>query len=79
MTKEQAVAAYPAIHAEISGYLAAVRPKLKSFEAHVVHERIREHIVASYAKAADAKALREIALAKFKGYTFKFIKGKGPK
>lgn len=79
MTKEQAVAAYPTIHAEISRYLADVRPKLKVYEAHLVHEKVRERIVASYDKAADAKALREIALAEFKSRTFKFIKGKGPK
>lgn len=79
MTQDQAVAAYPAIHAEISRYLGDVRPKLKVYEAHLVHEKVRKRIVASYGDAADEKALREIALAEFKNRKFKFAKGKGPK
>lgn len=78
MTKEQAVAAYPAIHAEISDYLVDVRPKLKSFEAHLAHEKIRECVVEAHPQAADAEALREIALAKFATFGFKFLAGKGP-
>lgn len=79
MTKDEAISAYRAIHAEIDGYLVDVRPKLKNYDATLVHERVRRCIVENFEKAADATALRAVAMAKFRSYPFKFLKGKGPK
>lgn len=79
MTPDAAREAYRSIHDEIAGYLVDVRPKLKSYDAHIVVERVREAVLAAYPTTDDAAVLREVALARFKFFPFKYRKGKGPK
>ncbi len=70
MTKTQAAEFFKAqFHAEIAPRLSAARPKLLAYEAHILTQKAREIVLASYETATESE-LKEKILEPFKSLTY---------